>query len=255
MYPQLPTRTTLSIVGALAVLLALVFPANPCPPRPQCGCRCTSRSGWRAMGCLVPRWCTRRFMQRAERRIRSAVDPQSGLPLLALERLTFRFVRVPALCCCLQPWWLVSCLARWCTGTRCAGTTRPFRCCRGSPLRCCWPGARPSAGAAAGRCGGLHRQRVLAAGLCGLALRHGSVAGSLAVKYVVLFLVFLVAAWRWRAARTPKVRETRTAHPAEKAPRTVVACAHCGVHIPVSDATVGSQGSYCSVAHRQLRES
>jgi len=32
------------------------------------------------------------FMTRAEERIRLAVDPHSGLPLLTLERLTFRFV-------------------------------------------------------------------------------------------------------------------------------------------------------------------
>ena len=32
------------------------------------------------------------FMTRAEARIRHAEDPQSGLPLLTLERLTYRFV-------------------------------------------------------------------------------------------------------------------------------------------------------------------
>jgi ABC-type uncharacterized transport system permease subunit len=34
------------------------------------------------------------FMQRAEDRIRLAEDPQSGVPLLTLERLTYRFVTV-----------------------------------------------------------------------------------------------------------------------------------------------------------------
>lgn len=92
MYPQLPTRTALSIVGALAVLLALVFPGQPLSSSATVWMPVHLAFGVASYGlfgtAVVHAW----FMQRAERRIRHAVDPQSGLPLLALERLTFRFV-------------------------------------------------------------------------------------------------------------------------------------------------------------------
>jgi uncharacterized protein len=34
----------------------------------------------------------------------------------------------------------------------------------------------------------------------------------------------------------------------------MVACAHCGLHLPATDAVQGKQGIYCSNAHRQARE-
>jgi ABC-type uncharacterized transport system permease subunit len=91
-YPQLPTRWTLCVVGAVAVLVAFFFPGSPMP---------VTASAWLALhlafgvACyglfgiaVVHAW----FMTRAEARIRHAEDPHSGLPLLTLERLTYRFV-------------------------------------------------------------------------------------------------------------------------------------------------------------------
>jgi len=91
-YPQLPTRWTLCVVGAAAVMVAFFFPGNAMP---------VTASAWLALhlafgvACyglfgiaVVHAW----FMTRAEARIRNAKDPQSGLPLLTLERLTYRFV-------------------------------------------------------------------------------------------------------------------------------------------------------------------
>jgi ABC-type uncharacterized transport system permease subunit len=91
-FPQLRTRWTLGILGAGAVLLAMMFPGSAMP---------TTASVWLPMhlalgvACyglfgtaVVHAW----FMTRAESRIRLAEDPHSGLPLLTLERLTFRFV-------------------------------------------------------------------------------------------------------------------------------------------------------------------
>jgi len=91
-YPQLPTRWTLCALGAAAVLIAFVFPGTPMP---------VTASAWLALhlafgvACyglfgiaVVHAW----FMTRAEARIRHAQDPHSGLPLLTLERLTYRFV-------------------------------------------------------------------------------------------------------------------------------------------------------------------
>lgn len=91
-FPQLPTRWTLGVVGAVAVLAAAFFPGGPIP---------VTASPWLAVhlafgiACyglfgiaVVHAW----FMTRAEARIRHAQDPNSGLPLLTLERLTYRFV-------------------------------------------------------------------------------------------------------------------------------------------------------------------
>lgn len=91
-YPQLPTRWTLSAIGSAAVLLAYVFPGSTLP---------ATTSVWLpvhlafAIACyglfgmaVMHAW----FMNLTERRIRRAVDAHSGLPLLTLERLTFRFV-------------------------------------------------------------------------------------------------------------------------------------------------------------------
>jgi ABC-type uncharacterized transport system permease subunit len=91
-FPQLPTRWTLCVVGAAAVMIALFFPGSPMP---------VTASAWLALhlafgvACyglfgiaVVHAW----FLTRAEARIRHAEDPHSGLPLLTLERLTFRFV-------------------------------------------------------------------------------------------------------------------------------------------------------------------
>jgi len=91
LFPQLEARWALSGLGAAAVLLPLLFPGTPLH---------VSASPWLplhwALGiasyglfaaAVVHAW----LMMRAERHIRVAADPQAGLPLLTLERLTFRF--------------------------------------------------------------------------------------------------------------------------------------------------------------------
>jgi hypothetical protein len=52
----------------------------------------------RPMACWRPRWCMPGLMTRAERQHPPGRRPDSGMPLLTLERLTFRFV-TPVLCC------------------------------------------------------------------------------------------------------------------------------------------------------------
>jgi ABC-type uncharacterized transport system permease subunit len=94
MYPQLPTRTALSVVGAAVLVLSMVFPGNPLHPSATVWMPVHLAFGVASYGlfgtAVVHAW----FMQRAESRIRHAVDPQSGMPLLTLERLTYRFVTV-----------------------------------------------------------------------------------------------------------------------------------------------------------------
>jgi ABC-type uncharacterized transport system permease subunit len=91
LFPQLEARWALAGLGAAAVLLPLFFPGTPLH---------VSASPWLplhwALGiasyglfaaAVVHAW----LMMRAEKHIRVAADPQAGLPLLTLERLTFRF--------------------------------------------------------------------------------------------------------------------------------------------------------------------
>jgi ABC-type uncharacterized transport system permease subunit len=91
-YPQLPTRWTLSTIGALAVMLALVFPGSVMAPTTSVWLPLHLAFGVACYGlfgiAVVHAW----FMNHAERRIRLGKDSQSGLPLLTLERLTYRFV-------------------------------------------------------------------------------------------------------------------------------------------------------------------
>jgi ABC-type uncharacterized transport system permease subunit len=92
LYPQLQLRRGLAVFGAAAVLLAVVFPGTPLH---------VSASPWLplhlALGiasyglfgaAVVHAWLT----TRAEKQIRLAAAPQAGVPLLTMERLTFRFV-------------------------------------------------------------------------------------------------------------------------------------------------------------------
>lgn len=63
---------------------------------------------------------------------------------------------------------------------------------------------------------------------------------------LVLLVVALVGAiaWNWR--------RSRAGLGADRAPRlgTMVACAHCGLHIPASEALMLDERPYCSASHR-----
>jgi len=92
LYPQLPARWALSAVGAASVGLALVFPGTVLPSTASVWLPLHLAMGVSCYGlfgvAVVHAW----FMTRAEARMRLGVDTQSGLPLLTLERLTYRFV-------------------------------------------------------------------------------------------------------------------------------------------------------------------
>lgn len=93
MYPKLAVRRVLAVLGAGAVLLATLFPGNKVldvgtspllPLHLALGIATYGLVG----AAVVHAWLT----TRAEAQIRQATDPEAGMPLLALERLTFRFV-------------------------------------------------------------------------------------------------------------------------------------------------------------------
>ncbi|MGP1628966.1 MAG: PP0621 family protein [Giesbergeria sp.] len=68
------------------------------------------------------------------------------------------------------------------------------------------------------------------------------------MKLLVLLVVLGVAYLVWRAKR---VNSKKPAQPPGKlpAPQDMVACAHCGVHVPRSDAWLRDGRSYCSAEH------
>lgn len=91
-FPQLQARWALSLLGAAAVLLALVFPGQPLQVTASPWLSLHLALGIASYGLLAAAVVHAGLMMRAERRMRQAVEPHSGMPLLALERLTFRFV-------------------------------------------------------------------------------------------------------------------------------------------------------------------
>ena len=93
MYPQLKVRRALAWLGAAAVLLAILFPGTPLHVTASPWLPLHLALGIASYGlfgaAVVHAW----LITRAEKQIRLATaEPQGGVPLLTLERLTFRFV-------------------------------------------------------------------------------------------------------------------------------------------------------------------
>jgi ABC-type uncharacterized transport system permease subunit len=93
LFPQLKARWALAGLGTATVLLALVFPGSAytriaSPWLPLHWALGIASYGLFAAA-VVHGW----LMNRSERSIRSASQPDTGVPLLTLERLTFRFVQ------------------------------------------------------------------------------------------------------------------------------------------------------------------
>lgn len=74
------------------------------------------------------------------------------------------------------------------------------------------------------------------------------------MKYLLLLVVVVgVLAWLSASRRGRMGGEGRAAERAAKRPQTAVmlACAHCGVHLPKSEALFDAGGRpYCGEAHR-----
>ena len=91
-FPQLQARWALAGLGALAVLLAMAFPGQTLSTRASAWLPLHLALGIAAYGLFAAAVVHAALMARAEKRLRLAVDANSGMPLLTLERLTFRFV-------------------------------------------------------------------------------------------------------------------------------------------------------------------
>ena len=68
------------------------------------------------------------------------------------------------------------------------------------------------------------------------------------MKYLVLLIVLVIAVGVWRSKREP-AQPSRTPPAAPPKPQDMVACAHCGLHLPYSDAVVQHGVAYCGADH------
>ena len=83
------------------------------------------------------------------------------------------------------------------------------------------------------------------------------------MKYLLVLAVLWVAIWLWRKNRREEMSDAQrekaaraTRQPAAPAaPKAMLRCAHCGLHLPASDALGGpGEAVYCSAAHREAAE-
>lgn len=91
-YPQLKARWAMGSLGAVAVLLALWFPGTPLHMQASPWLPLHWALGLSAYGMFAAAVVHAWMMTVTERDIRQAHEAGSGLPLLTLERLMFRFV-------------------------------------------------------------------------------------------------------------------------------------------------------------------
>lgn len=92
LFPQMQARWLLAALGAAAIVLALIFPGQPLHVTASAWLPLHLALGIACYGLFAAAVVHAWLMTRAERHIRQAEDPRSGIPLLTLERLTFRFV-------------------------------------------------------------------------------------------------------------------------------------------------------------------
>ena len=76
------------------------------------------------------------------------------------------------------------------------------------------------------------------------------------MKYLLLLLVLGLVLWkllgRARGSGAAEGRQAPTRRAGPAAPEAMVACAHCGLHLPAADAVLDGSHIYCSPAHRAL---
>lgn len=70
------------------------------------------------------------------------------------------------------------------------------------------------------------------------------------MKYLLILLVVLVVLWivrNQRARHPPPETQTGRSRPANQ---PMLACLHCGLHLPRDEALPGRGGVFCGEAHR-----
>lgn len=93
LYPQMQARWALAGLGGLAVLLAGLFPGAPLHKGASAWLPLHWALGIASYGMFAAAVAHGWLMHRAEQQIRLAAADSGGVPLLTLERITFRFVQ------------------------------------------------------------------------------------------------------------------------------------------------------------------
>lgn len=79
-------------------------------------------------------------------------------------------------------------------------------------------------------------------------------------RYLLLILFIVLVIWATRLlrrrerSRRPQPRVDGRPHAASDEEQVMLACAHCGLHLPRSEALPGRGGVYCCEAHRAVVE-
>ena len=70
------------------------------------------------------------------------------------------------------------------------------------------------------------------------------------MKYLVLLMVLAVAVGLWKSRRPANSGAAKAAPPAPTLPQDMVACDHCGLHVPRAEALVQGHRAYCCAEHQ-----
>lgn len=92
LYPQMRARSNLAVLGTVAMLMALLFPGAHYPALRSAWLPLHWALGIAAYGLIAAAVVHAWLMQRAEKAMRAGASLDTAMPLLTLERLTFRFV-------------------------------------------------------------------------------------------------------------------------------------------------------------------
>ncbi|MEG2046269.1 MAG: cytochrome c biogenesis protein CcsA [Comamonas sp.] len=92
LFPQMRARWVLAALGAVTVAMALVFPGHPLHVQASAWLPLHLALGIACYGLFAAAVVHAALMSQAEQRMRTGAESDSGMPLLLLERLTFRFV-------------------------------------------------------------------------------------------------------------------------------------------------------------------
>jgi len=74
------------------------------------------------------------------------------------------------------------------------------------------------------------------------------------MKIVIFLIAVFVLLWLLRGGTSRRPRPPRPDPRATAQPQQMLACAHCGVHLPRDEALPGRGGVFCSEAHRAAFE-
>lgn len=75
------------------------------------------------------------------------------------------------------------------------------------------------------------------------------------MRTILILILLLILYWWARRALADRHRRKPGAHKRKgnkAGPERMLACAHCGVHIPESEGVQDASGFYCSDEHRRL---